>query len=180
MGLDPARASLDVARKKRHSAAVTWVHGDANQLVGRGLAVDLVMMTGNVAQVFVLDEDWACTLDVAFACLRPGGWLVFETRRPEARDWEQWDVNPTTVNVPGGQTVVVTRTVTNVAMPLVTFETTTIVGGEVVPSSSTLRFRQRDDVETDLRDHGFEVLDVRDAPDRPGKELVFIARRPSA
>ena len=45
-------------------------------------------MTGNVAQVFVSDEDWSSTLDAVHGCLRPGGWFVFETRRPEARDWE--------------------------------------------------------------------------------------------
>jgi hypothetical protein len=32
-------------------------------------------------------------------------------------------------------------------------------------------------VEDDLTRHGFEVVDVREAPDRPGKELVFLARR---
>ena len=25
--------------------------------------------------------------------------------------------------------------------------------------------------------HGFDGVDIRDAPDRPGKELVFLARR---
>jgi hypothetical protein len=54
---------------------------------------------------------------------------------------------------------------------------TLTLGGEVVPSSSTLRFRQRPEVEADLVRHGFQVVDVREAPDRPGKELVFLARR---
>lgn len=146
-------------------------------LVGRGLATDLVVMTGNVAQVFVSDDDWARTLDAVHECLRPGGWLAFETRRPEARDWERWDIAPTTISLPDGRSAVVTRTVTESAPPLVTFETSLTVDGEVIPSSSTLRFRERHEVEVDLAEHGFEVVDVRDAPDRPGKELVFLARR---
>ena len=42
-------------------------------------------------------------------------------------------------------------------------------------STSTLRFRERDELERDLDRHGFDVLDVRDAPDRPGTEMVFVA-----
>jgi SAM-dependent methyltransferase len=177
VGVDPAGASLDVARAKPHAQRVTWVQGNATALEGLGLAADLAVMTGNVAQVFVSDDDWARTLDAVRACVRPGGWFAFETRRPEVRDWETWDVAPTTVSVRGSAAVVVSLTVTEVALPLVTFETTTTVGGEAVPSASTLRFRERHEVERDLREHGFEVTDVRDAPDRPGKELVFLARR---
>jgi hypothetical protein len=41
----------------------------------------------------------------------------------------------------------------------------------------TLRFRERDEVEAALRAHGYVVDDVRHAPDGPGRELVFLARR---
>jgi hypothetical protein len=46
-------------------------------------------------------------------------------------------------------------------------------------SDSTLRFRDRDEVETTLIASGFDVLDVRDAPDRPSAKYVFISRRTS-
>ncbi|MCW2595204.1 MAG: cypM [Jatrophihabitans sp.] len=49
---------------------------------------------------------------------------------------------------------------------------------EVLPSDSTLRFRERDEVEADLVAHGFVPDEVRDAPDRPGREFVFCARHP--
>jgi SAM-dependent methyltransferase len=177
VGVDPAGASLDVARRKPGADRVRWVHGDATALEGLGVDADLAVMTGNVAQVFVTDDDWAGTLAAVRECLRPEGWFVFETRRPEVRDWENWEVPPTTVDLPDGSTLVVSRTVTEVALPLVTFESSTTLDGEVVPSASTLRFREREEVEADLRAHGFEVVDVRAAPDRPGKELVFLARR---
>lgn len=67
-------------------------------------------------------------------------------------------------------------TVTEVALPLVTFESTLVLAGETLRSVSTLRFRERAEIEDDLRRHGFEVSEVRDAPDRPGKEWVFFAR----
>ena len=177
IGVDPAGASLDVARTKPLAQRIMWVHGDASALAGREVGADLAVMTGNVAQVLVSDEDWHGTLTAVHGCLRPGGWFAFETRRPGVRDWEHWDVAPTTVTLPDGTAVVVSRRVTEVALPLVTFETETAVAGEVLPSASTLRFRERHDVERDLGQHGFEVVDVRDAADRPGKELVFLARR---
>jgi hypothetical protein len=43
-------------------------------------------------------------------------------------------------------------------------------------STSTLRFRERNELERDLSRYGFNVLDVRDAPDRPGKEMVFVTQ----
>jgi len=39
------------------------------------------------------------------------------------------------------------------------------------------RPREQAEIEKDLVAAGFDVADVRDAPDRPGKELVFLARR---
>lgn len=47
--------------------------------------------------------------------------------------------------------------------------------GAVLTSDSTLRFRGRDQIEASLHEAGFVVEDVRDAPDRPGLEFVFIA-----
>lgn len=49
--------------------------------------------------------------------------------------------------------------------------------GEVLESTSTLRFRALHEMTADLRTAGFEVVDVRDAPDRPGLEHVVVARR---
>ena len=60
---------------------------------------------------------------------------------------------------------------------MVTFMYEVSIGSEVLSSSSTLRFRTPDQIEQDLEAQDFEVADIRDAPDRPGKEFVFLARR---
>jgi SAM-dependent methyltransferase len=176
IGVDPAGASLDVARTKPSAELVTWVHGDATSLVGLEAAADLAVMTGNVAQVFVSDEDWYATLRAIQTCLRPGGWFVFETRRSEVRDWETWNLAPSAVVMPDGRMAVVSCTVTEVALPFVTFEGSTATAEQIMRSTSTLRFRVRNELERDLSRHGFNVLDVRDAPDRPGKEMVFLTQ----
>ena len=176
LGVDPAIASLQVARSKPYAGSVTWIEGDATALAGRTSNADLAVMTGNVAQVFVDDADWGRTLGAIHDALRDEGWLVFETRRPEVRAWEEWDVPETERIHPDGKRSVVSRTVTEVALPLVTFESVTEMEDATLKSASTLRFRSRDEIEADLRRHGFEVVEVRDAPDRPGKEWVFLAR----
>jgi SAM-dependent methyltransferase len=176
---DPALASLEIARRKDPGGAVTWLHGDA--AAAGTLGADLAVMTGNVAQVFVTDDDWAQALLAARAALRPGGYLVFETRRPERRAWDDWgaDPGPVTLDVPGTGLVEQRCEVTSVRLPLVSFRYTYMfrADGAVLTSDSTLRFRSRDEVESSLAACGFTVRDVRDAPDRPGRELVFLAQR---
>jgi hypothetical protein len=65
-----------------------------------------------------------------------------------------------------------------VTLPFVSFRNTyrLLSDGVAVTSDSTLRFRSRDEVAS-LLASDYRVLDVRDAPDRPGREYVFIAER---
>jgi SAM-dependent methyltransferase len=180
VGVDPARASLDVARAKPGGERVRWILGDATTLPP--LSADLATMTGNAAQAVVDPEDWQRTLRGAREALRPGGRLVFETRIPARRAWEEWNREATyaVTNVPGVGAVEHWVDLLDVSGPLVTFRWTYgfTADGQVLTSDSTLRFRERQEVEAELVAQGLVVEDVRDAPDRPGREFVFVARRP--
>jgi len=179
VGVDPAGASLEVAKSKDPAGRITWLKGDATTVSARN--VDLAVMTGNVAQVFLTDDDWARTLQGIHTALRPGGYFVFETRRPERRAWEDWaaDAAEVTLDVPGVGLVEQSREVTDVSLPLVSFRYTYrfLADDAVIASDSTLRFRDRHEVEASLAAQGYRVLDVRDAVDRPGREFVFVAQR---
>ncbi|MEU3742266.1 class I SAM-dependent methyltransferase [Streptomyces sp. NPDC032198] len=179
-GVEPAAASLDVARSKPGSERVRWIHGDATALPA--MRVDIAFMTANVAQAIVDPEVWEDTLRAVRAALRPGGHLVFETRDPARRAWQEWNRAAThkTVTVDGIGDVQTWVEVTGVSLPLVTFRSTVVLTatGETLTSDSTLRFRERDEVVASLTAHGYVVDEIRDAPDRPGRELVFLARRP--
>jgi SAM-dependent methyltransferase len=180
IGVDPAGASLDVARAKPGAERVRWLQCDAAGLPP--LQVELATMTGNVAQVFLTDAEWDAALLSARAALRPGGRLVFETRDPAAQAWREWNRagSLSRADVPGVGPVQSWGEVTDVRGDLVSFRSIFLfeTDGAILHSESTLRFRQRDAVADSLMAAGFVVDDLRDAPDRPGRELVFVARRP--
>lgn len=177
-GVDPAGAMLDVARAKPGAEQVRWVHGSAEALPA-DLSADLAVMTGNVAQVFLTDEHWLGTLRPIHAALVPSGHLVFETRIPERRAWEEWaGWGSSTYQVEGVGEVRDTFELVEVNEPYVTFSSdNTLPDGSVVPSRSTLIFRSMPELERTLKEAGFSIREVRDAPDRPGREWVVIAQR---
>jgi SAM-dependent methyltransferase len=181
-GVDPSAASLEIARAKPGADAVRWVHGVAFDVPP--LQADLATMTANVAQEIVADEDWDATLRAARERLRPGGYLVFETRDPAREVWLGWDREHSyqRFELPGIGGVEQWFELTSVTGGVVAFSGTYVFesdGLRLTPSSE-LRFRTREEAAASLAAAGFVVAEVRDAPDRPGLELVFVAQRPPA
>lgn len=178
IGVDPAGASLDVARAKPEAADVLWVHGDATALPR--LQVDIATMTANVAQVFLDDEEWHATLRAVRKALIPGGLLVFEVRDPNDQAWLRWSPEQSgkRYSIEGVGDVTATVNVTDVSLPFVSFRWTTDFAAtqDSVISDSTLRFRSQAEIESSLKSCGYVLVEVRDAPDRPGAELVFVAK----
>lgn len=180
-GVDPAPASLAVARAKPEAERVRWVDGDATTITRDEPGFDAGIMTGNVAQVFITDQAWAETLAGLATVIRPDGHLVFEVRDPARQAWLDWNRDQTwrQLDIPGAGLVTTWIEVAEVALPLISFTATYqfAADGSTVLSHSTLRFRERGEIEASLDTAGFNVEQVRDAPDRPGKEFVFVARR---
>ena len=114
--------------------------------------------------------------------MRPGGHLVFETRDPAYRVWQEWnrEESYSITEIQGIGAVESWVDVVEVIGPLVRIRWTWVFASdrEVLTSDSTLCFRARGEVEAALVATGFDVDTVRGAPDRPGRELVFFARRP--
>jgi SAM-dependent methyltransferase len=180
-GLDPAGASLDIARAKPFADRVRWIHATADELPP-DVTADLVTMTGNVAQVFLGDAEWQAVLGAAYPCLTPGGRLVFETRDPSRQAWLSWNRADSYLrqDVPGVGFVESWEEVTDVADEYVSFRSYTVFesDGATLVSDSTLRFRDKQTITDSLTAAGFTLQEIRDAPDRPGREWVFIALRP--
>jgi hypothetical protein len=170
---------LDVAKRKAYADRVRWITGTAPNL--HGLQADLITMTGNVAQVFVTDEEWMTTLRACHDALRPRGRLVLEVRDPAKEAWKGWNREETykMVDVPGRGTIESWVELMDVQLPLVSFRHIFVfrADGRVMTSESTLRFRSASEIADTLSRAQLTVESVRDAPDRPGREFVFIAQR---
>jgi SAM-dependent methyltransferase len=175
--VDPAAASLEVARTKSQAEQVEWIHGDVASLPP--LQVDLATMSGNVAQVFLTDDQWTATLIAAGSALRPGGHLVFECRDPAREAWREWSRRASyrQIELPEIGALETWVDLLDVDPPFVSFRWTFIFGfdGAVLTSDSTLRFREQGEITDSLGDAGFVVEAVLDTPDRPGQEFVFVA-----
>jgi SAM-dependent methyltransferase len=178
IAVDPAKASIDVARLKPNADKIEWIVGDASSL--SNVSADVIAMTGNVAQAIIEPGQWKMTLDHIGSALKPGGHLVFETRNPHFQAWKQWNKKDSfqSISVPGIGLVDGWVELTKVDLPLVSFRWTYFFhkDGSTLRSDSTLRFRSLQDIAQDLNEHGFNVKEVREAPDRPGKEYVVIAQ----
>ena len=183
LGVDPAEASVEVARSKVNSALVRWVVGTTSDVAAdptQQRRYDLATMTANVAQVFLSDDEWLATLPAVHFCLRPGGHLVFETRKPADRAWERWtkELTRQLVDVDGEGLVEDWVQVTSVDGEFVTFDSPTIfhADGERIDSTSTLRFRTEDALRRTLAEAGFVDVQVRDLPYAPARSWLFVAR----
>jgi SAM-dependent methyltransferase len=183
VGVDPAPAMLAFARRQPDADRVQWVEGDSGALGTP--AADLVVMTGNLSQVFLDDTEWAATLRAIYAALRSGGYLAFESRNPDDRAWERWNREATyeRIDSPHGpmECWLELLSVGNGRIRFAGHNVFTATG-EVVVASSELRFRSLAELTDSVIDAGFTVEHVYGDWDRgpvasTSRILVVIARR---
>ncbi|MBU2665644.1 class I SAM-dependent methyltransferase [Actinoplanes bogorensis] len=157
-GVDPARASLDAARRKPGGDKVTWIEGSAEVLPAR--AYEAVLLTSHVAQFFVSDEQWLSTLRALRRSLVAGGRLIFDSRDPDDRRWDLW--NPVDsrrpVLLPDGDRVDTWTEVTAERGPVISFTRHyEFTQGDELTSEATLRFRSEGEIRTTVEAVGFDV-----------------------
>ena len=157
-GVEPALASLDVARAKPGAERVTWIHGLAADAPSD--VFDVALMTNHVAQFLAGNSEWQSALRNLHRALKPGGRLIFDTRDPASRAWETWSPDDqTTLTLPDGMTVLNWTEVTDVTGECVSFTQHYLFLGleEEYLSHSTLRFRPEQSIRQSLQAAGFEI-----------------------
>jgi len=160
--IDPNSEAIEVARAKDDASHVTWIIGDSTKLQTN--AYDAVIMTANVAQVFLTDESWEQTVSDVYRSLRAGGHYIFDTRNPLAKAWEEWekDTAPELAqNMETGEPLEIHTKYEGFEGDIFTFyETVKHAGtGEVlIHEKMQIRFRKREELADSLKKAGFKQV----------------------
>jgi SAM-dependent methyltransferase len=173
VALDPAAASIEVAKRKPGAGRVRWIVGDAFAIPN--LIVDAVVMSGNVGE-HLRDEEWAATLQACRDALRPGGHLVFCARDPVGESWLQWNRESTfeRVDIPGVGAAQSWLDTTDAGDRHFSFRWTFVFesDGARFDWDATFAVRTRSEIVAALESASFTDIEVRD------DEFIFIARAP--
>ncbi|MEU4162141.1 class I SAM-dependent methyltransferase [Actinoplanes sp. NPDC026670] len=157
--VDPARASLDAARRRPGAAGVRWIEGSFEALPPR--AFDAAFLTGHVAELMVTDEEWSGALHALRDSLLVDGRLILDSRDPAARPWQRWDRAGTErpiVLSDGSSVIAWTESV-----PAADERTVSVVHHYLFPdgleltSTAVHRFRDETTLRDTLRAAGFRV-----------------------
>jgi len=185
-GIDPSSAMLNFAKKQPNADSVNWIESDSSAL--NKLKAELVIMTGNVAQVFLEDSDWSTTLNHIYNALSPGGHVAFESRHPEVCAWENWIPDRTQEynQTPHGEMKCWLELI-SVSDRKVHFQAHNIFTktGEHLVVDSTLKFRTEKEIRTSLEKVGFQIKHVYgnwkyEPFNNQSQIMVFVAQRPQS
>lgn len=189
-GIDPAAASLERLRARPGAEAVTVLEGYADQ--APSASFEAALMSAHVAQFIASDSAWSQALQHLHRALVPGGRLMFESRDPAARVWQEWaDATPdwTEVSVAGAPVTIrewlQIRRVEELTGggAVVDFRWLNAIGEErELWSESRMRWRTEQELRASLSEAGF-VVDSIDGgwdgspPPHPDGEFIVRAHR---
>jgi ubiquinone/menaquinone biosynthesis C-methylase UbiE len=161
VGVDPAAAMLDVARRRPGGGGVQWIAADARDL-RLGRRFDLVLLTGHAFQVFLTPEDQAAALAAIARHLSPRGRFVFDSRNPAAEAWRNWtpEHSQRQLTHPKWGAVEAWNDATHdAATGIVTYEThyDVVATGRHLAATSKIRFTPKEELEPLIAGAGLHV-----------------------
>ncbi|WP_313812713.1 class I SAM-dependent methyltransferase [Glutamicibacter sp.] len=183
VGVDPSATMLDFAAHRAGADAVRWILGNSGSIPqGR---YDLMVMSGNVAQ-HIPEGQWVRSLKDLRRVAAPDALLAFESRNPQDRAWERWAGELKKIRNTQYGEIEEWCEVEELGEGQVRLRVKNqfLKTGEVVVQESVLSFRGERQVIADLREAGFEVLNVWgdwDQSDFDGSQRIMIFEaRPAA
>ena len=144
VGVDPAPAMLEIARRKPHGKKGEWVCSSAQDF-RTDRRFDLIVMTGNAYQALLTEQDALDTLLTMARHLAPDGRAVFETRNPDL-DWTSMLFGDLKLEA-NGQTVIEERRFVRMEGPIMQFQMNYRFSDRTVSTTSRIRFWNRDEIE---------------------------------
>jgi SAM-dependent methyltransferase len=161
VGVDPAGAMLEVARRRQGGQLVTWVEADARDLE-LDRCFDLVVLTGHAFQVFLGDDDQRAVLATIARHLAPGGRFIFDARNPAFERWREWtpDASRRQFHDPDLGTIEAWNDVAyDASTGIATYEThyLALASGQRWSAASRIRFTPRDELGGRIAEAGLDV-----------------------
>jgi SAM-dependent methyltransferase len=180
-GVDPAAASLAIARTKPGAGRVKWIDGTSSAIPDG--PYDTATMTSHVAQFLATDDEWANALGHLRSALVDDGRIVFDSRDPRARGWERWNPAETRHRrlLPDGSTVEIWAEITSVRDGVVALAGHYVFAdGDERLSTATMRFRTEEEIRSSLAAAGFAIDHIfggwnREPIGAPDGELLVVA-----
>ena len=162
--IDPNEEAIEYAKNKQHSGEVTWMVGDSTNLQTN--TYETVIMTANVAQVFLTEESWEKVVADAFRALKPGGHFIFDTRNPLAKVWEEWEKDTTpdlATDLLNGEPLEIWTQYEGLVNDVFTFYETVKrkhTGEVMIHEKMQLKFRTQETIYESLKRAGFSQVQV--------------------
>ena len=185
IGVDPATAMLNVARRHSLGDRVTWVASTSEEFRTEH-RFDLIVMTGHAFQVLLSDEQIEATMATMARHLNPDGRIVFESRNP-AVDWDAVWARAYEMETEHGPVRAVRRLTNGARAPeFLSFAWDYHFSDHVLTSDSTLRFLSADAVSKFAERAGLSVEKLQGdwdgSPFDPdlSREMIFQLRHKSA
>ncbi len=156
VGIDPSPAMLTYARRRAEAENVEWILGDSSSIPR--ISFDYAVMTGNVAQ-HIPDAEWERTLVELRQALKKGGILAFESRNPDAREWEGWATEEGTTRDTLHGPLTEWQDISEIAPGIVEMKAHNLFldTNDTVTETLVLTFRSRYLLEEQLHTAGFEI-----------------------
>ncbi|MEO1189236.1 MAG: class I SAM-dependent methyltransferase, partial [Pseudomonadota bacterium] len=159
VGVDPASAMLDVARRAPQPPNIEWVEA-RSETYESDRKFDLIIMTGHAFQVLLSDQQISQTLRTMADHLKPDGRIVFETRNP-ALDWDAIWSREYTMETDQGRVRAVRRITDATRTPeYLSFAWDYHFPDVTLTSDSTLRFPSASDITSFAKAMDLEISDI--------------------
>jgi SAM-dependent methyltransferase len=156
-GVDPAKAMLEIARKKPNGSRVEWIAASAEH-VRLEKRFDLVAMTGNAFMVMLEDEAIDATIRTMRFHLADGGIAAFECRNPRLEWPSRWDYEMRFEL--DGTPVSEFRRFDRMQGPIMRFSFRYVFPDREIVTTSAIRFSSHDEIHQRLTLGGFQVRGV--------------------
>lgn len=184
IGIDPAKAMLQIAQNKPYANKVQWIEGGYEKL--EGLKADMILMTSHVAQFLWNDSEWQAMLESSYRALNPNGSILFDSRAtifPPFQTWPTKESPKMVEDTPLGPIdwyFKLLKITDNRVRYQLHFHF--IKSSTKITSTDELIFRSREEFTKSLKNTGFVIETVYgdwdgSASTSTSPEMIFVARR---